>query len=501
MLSLQNGSDIRGIATDGIPGESINLTPARVESIATSFVLWLAEKTQIPSTGLKISVGRDTRISGPLLMDAFIRGIVRTGASAVDCGIASTPAMFMSTVMEGTNCDGAAMLTASHLPFNRNGIKFFTNTGGLDKKDITYILNLAGTGTFTGNTGGGKVSGYDLMSDYSAFLVQTIRAGVDHPENFDRPLTGFRILVDAGNGSGGFFTDKVLAPLGADTSGSLFLEPDGTFPNHAPNPEDDKAMAFLQEAVVEHQAHLGIMFDTDVDRAAAVGPDGRNIHRNRLIALTSAIVLEEHPGSVIVTDSVTSDGLTDFIVNLGGRHHRFKRGYRNVINEAVRLNREGQESWLAIETSGHAALRENYFLDDGAFLMVKILIKMAKMHLAVKSLQDLIAGLKEPAESKEFRVRIKNADFVGYGRKVLETIGASVPEIPGWSLVPDNYEGVRVACGPSHGDGWYLIRMSLHDPVLPLNIESNHSGGIRRITSTLQPILERFEDLEFSLSF
>jgi phosphomannomutase len=433
-------------------------------------------------------------------MDAFIRGIIRTGAQAVDCGMASTPAMFMATVLDGCHCTGSAMLTASHLPFNRNGIKFFSADGGLDKKDITRILIEADKGSIADSAGPGSVSEFDLMSAYSDFLVNSIRKGVNHPLSYDRPLSGFRILVDAGNGAGGFFATKVLEVLGANTAGSLFLDPDGTFPNHAPNPEDDKAMSFLQGAVVDQKADLGIMFDTDVDRAAAVGPDGSTIHRNSLIALISAIVLEEHPGTVIVTDSVTSDGLAEFITGqLGGEHHRFKRGYKNVINEAIRLNREGKECHLAIETSGHAALKENYFLDDGAYLMVRILIKMALMRLRGQHLSDLIGNLKHPAESKEFRIRIKAADFKPYGEQVLSLLTEFAEHIPGWSLVPDNYEGVRVSCGPDHGNGWFLIRMSLHDPVLPLNVESNSEGGILQITSMLKPFLAGFEALEFDL--
>jgi phosphomannomutase len=176
---------------------------------------------------------------------------------------------------------------------------------------------------------------------------------------------GLKIIVDAGNGSGGFFAGKVLAPLGADFSGSQFLEPDGNFPNHVPNPEDSTAMTFICNAVKREKADLGIIFDTDVDRFAIVDASGQPINRNELIALISAVILEEHPGSVIVTDSITSAGLKWFIEEeSGGIHHRFKRGYKNVINESIRLNKEGKESWLAIETSGHAALKENHFPDD-----------------------------------------------------------------------------------------------------------------------------------------
>ena len=208
-----------------------------------------------------------------------------------------------------------------------------------------------------------------------------------------------------------FFATKVLNPLGADTTGSQFLEPDGHFPNHIPNPENKEAMASICKAVVDNKADLGIIFDTDVDRSAIVDRTGKSINRNALIALIAAVILREHPKSTIVTDSVTSDGLAKFIADRNGKHHRFRRGYKNVINESLRLNENGEESWLAIETSGHAALRENYFLDDGAYLVAKLIVEAACLRKEGKELQDLIADLQQPVESKEIRFKIDTDDF------------------------------------------------------------------------------------------
>ena len=343
------------------------------------------------------------------------------------------------------------------------------------------MLELAATGDFEMAQNAGAIAQRDLISAYAAGLVQQIRQTVNHPQHFDEPLRGLKIVVDAGNGAGGFYAGQVLQPLGADTTGSQFLEPDGNFPNHVPNPENEAAMAAICQAVVNHQADFGIIFDTDVDRGAAVDHEGRELNRNRLIALIAAIVLQKHPGSTIVTDSITSDGLTRFIEGeLGGVHHRFKRGYKNVINEAIRLNESGQESWLAIETSGHGAMKENYFLDDGAYLVSQLLAELAKARLAGKRLTDLIANLQEPAASQEFRLKILEPDFQTYGNAVIQQLHTFVNSQPSWSIVPNNYEGVRVACTTPEEDGWFLLRLSLHDPVLPLNIESNVAGGVAK---------------------
>lgn len=139
---LQNGSDIRGVAIAGVPNEPVNLTPDIAKLLGQAFATWLAQKLDKPTTDLLISVGRDSRLSGAELMQAVMEGINSLGSDVYDFAIASTPAMFMSTITDGFNCDGAIMLTASHLPFNRNGLKFFTAQGGLEKKILPIFLIL-----------------------------------------------------------------------------------------------------------------------------------------------------------------------------------------------------------------------------------------------------------------------------------------------------------------------------------------------------------------------
>jgi len=489
---LQNGSDIRGVALEGIEGQHINLTEQACKDIGRGFALWLKEKNKGKSL-IRVAVGRDSRLSGEALCGWICNSMREQGLQVTNLGMASTPAMFMATVTEGYDFDGSVMITASHLPFNRNGFKFFTPKGGLEKEDIKQILTYAGSETVTGMPIGTLISG-SFMDTYAKILADKIRSAT----GLERPLDGFRIVVDAGNGAGGFFAEKVLQPLGANTDGSRYLDPDGSFPNHIPNPEDKVAMRSITEAVLENHADLGIIFDTDVDRAGAVLSDGSELNRNRIIAMLAAILLREHPGTTIVTDSITSTGLEAFIKEKGGIHHRFKRGYRNVINESIRLNNLGKDSQLAIETSGHGALKENYFLDDGAYLVTKLLIELARGKKEGYTLQSLIETLEEPAESVEFRMNIQQQDFKAYGQQVIGALNLYAQEQAGWSLAANNYEGVRVNLDESHGNGWFLLRLSLHDPLLPLNIESNSIGGAKIIAKELAGFLKDFESLETS---
>lgn len=494
--ALQNGSDIRGVAVEGIPGEEVNLDESRVEILGRSFYKWLSDKGH---RDISVALGMDSRISGPRLGQSFVKGFSTQGGRVVDCGMASTPAMFMATLFPEMNVLSGVMLTASHLPYNRNGLKFFTKDGGLNKKDITEILDIASQQGFNDAPVPGVIEKADLISLYAGDMVSKIRQQVNHPSSFDQPLKGLKIIVDAGNGAGGFFAAKVLVPLGADITGSQFLEPDGMFPNHVPNPEDGEAMNSICKAVIDSRADLGIIFDTDVDRAAVVDSQGQPVNRNALIALISSIILEEHPGSTIVTDSITSEGLASFIENkLGGKHHRFKRGYKNVINEAIRLNEAGEESWIAIETSGHAALKENFFLDDGAYLVAKVLVKVAQLHLKKESVSRLISELQHPVESVEYRLKILDKDFGSYGNTVIEKLASLAASEDGWESEKDNFEGIRIRCTNDNERGWFLLRLSLHDPVMPLNIESDIAGGSDAIRERLKELLSAFDGLDQS---
>ncbi|CAI5965314.1 unnamed protein product, partial [Closterium sp. NIES-65] len=518
---LQNGSDIRGVAIPGVEGEPVTLTEPAAEAIGAAFarfLKWKKEQAGEKADGqLSVSIGHDSRVSADVITAAVARGLAGEGVKVVRFGLASTPAMFSSTVTEDASLhcpnDGGIMITASHLPFNRNGLKFFTAKGGANKADIAAILasaaqiyeSMSAESVQANQEKAEKQTVHvDYMKRYAADLVDAVRKAA---KAGDRPLEGYHIVVDAGNGAGGFFAAGVLEPLGANTSGSQFLEPDGLFPNHIPNPEDKAAMEAITGAVLREKADLGIIFDTDVDRAAAVDSSGKEINRNRLIALIAAIVLEEHPGTTIVTDSVTSDGLTTFIESkLGGKHLRFKRGYKNVIDEGIRLNSVGEECHLAMETSGHGALKENRWLDDGAYLMVKLLVKLASAAGKGEAkgsavLTRMIEDLQEADEATEVRLRINqdHADvtpigFRAYGEKVLEALTAMVESDAALSKAPVNYEGVRV----SGFGGWFLLRLSLHDPVLPLNIEGPSKAATRRLAEAVVSVTSQFPALDTS---
>ena len=481
---MKSGSDVRGKAV----GEDALITEQVAMTLGMCFAMWIADRKKKRIDNVCIAIGRDSRITGPMLLKATAEGVSSTGASVLDFGMCTTPAMFMSIITPGFEPDGAVMITASHHPWDRNGLKFFTAEGGIEGHDVEELLDRAQKLQPVDPVNAGPIKEKAFLPIYMNQLEERIRNGLQTKEEL--PLRGLHIVVDAGNGAGGFYA-KLMQRLGADTAGSQFLEPDGMFPNHIPNPENPVAMESICQAVKRSGADLGVIFDTDCDRAAVVDADGKEINRNRLIALISAILLKDHPGQTIVTDSVTSSGLKKFISNLGGEHYRFKRGYRNVIDEAIRLNNSGIECPLAIETSGHAALKENHFLDDGMYLVTVLIVRAMLLKKEGKSLGSLIEDLKEPVESTEIRMNILEPDFHRKGEEIIQMVVHKAETDPSWHLATDNREGVRVSFDLDHQPdaGWFLLRLSVHDPVLPLNCESDVPGGIHEMLTALHQVI------------
>ncbi len=495
LLKLQNGSDVRGYAVT-TDEKQANLTQPVADVIAKGFAIWLEKTLNKPINSLKIGVGNDSRITAESLKNGIFKGLCSLSVQVFDCSLASTPSMFMSTIFEQTNFDGGIMVTASHLPYNRNGMKFFTKNGGLDKKDITEILNIAAEQTVSQDDEV-LVKNCGLIDIYSDHLRNKICEGLSVSQS-DKPLSGLKIVVDAGNGAGGFFATKVLSPLGANIEGSCFLEPDGMFPNHVPNPENNEAIEAIRNATLNSKADLGLIFDTDVDRMSAVLPDGKEINRNDLIAMIAAIIRPQNIGATVVTDSVTSDRLTDFIENsLNMKHLCFKRGYKNVINEAKRLEQQGISAPLAIETSGHGALKENYYLDDGAYLAVKLLIALSLANKQNKQLSQYIESMKPAGDEVEIRINITEQNFSEYGKKVLERFEELARE-KGFDVSDNSFEGIRISFKQSP-KGWLLLRMSLHDPLLPLNIEGETEQDTKKIIEIVKELISEFEMLDKSV--
>ncbi len=491
---LKSGTDLRGKAI----GSDAVLTSETASRLGFAFAAWLARR--YAPVDLRIAIGRDSRLSGQQLLHAFAQGAVSAGATVLDFGLCTTPAMYQSLKDEQLDLTASIMVTASHHPADRNGLKFFTQRDGgftsqMLSEFILYAEQSPGIQQDAGNRG--KVAAFDYLEIYCANLKAKVRKELN--TDVARPLLGLHVVVDAGNGAGGFYA-QMLDELGAWTEGSQFLKPDGSFPNHPPNPENETAMQSVSRAVIAAEADLGVIFDADCDRAAIVDSQGKVINRNRLIALVSAMLLDKQPGITIVTDSVTSSGLARFIGEWGGEHYRYKRGYRNVIDEAIRLNRSGVNCPLAIETSGHAAFRENDFVDDGMYLSTVLICEAMRLKQEGKSLFSLINGLQEPLESVEIRLPITAKDYHQTGLRLIEMVMEHATFDAAWEIASDNREGIRIGfdLGEEMDSGWFLLRMSVHDPVLALNVESDVESGVKHMINALYDVIRDAKGVDLS---
>ncbi len=242
---LRSGSDIRGNADQ--------LTDDFAERIGYVFAQWVARKFGTTSDKIKLAVGHDSRHSGPRLKEALIRGMKAADCDVLDCGMCTTPAMFMVCVEESTRANGSIMITASHHPSEKNGFKFITRDGGLDSASVQELIEAAAVAEIPDPL----VKEVDFLSTYTASLGDMVRRRLNDASL--KPLLGLHVVVDAGNGAGGFYA-RFLEDLGAEIEGSQFLDPDGSFPNHIPNPEDAAAMESLSRAVLQNRADLGVIF-------------------------------------------------------------------------------------------------------------------------------------------------------------------------------------------------------------------------------------------------
>ena len=467
-LRLRSGSDIRT--------SEERLTDAVCERIGYAFACMLAERLKTTPDQLRIAVGRDARPSGTRIKAALTRGITSADSDVVDGGMCAQPALFMQTYAPDPEkaAHGAVMVTAGDAAETLNGFKFMIAQGSLSEADVSLILRMAAANEVPERL----VTKVDLMAGYREDLLRHAARLLE--DDALKPLLGLYVVVAVDTMGGSFFAD-LLEGLGADVERVNEAE--------------------LTSAIPRFEADMGFAFDDDCSRAWLFDASGRAVDGNRMIALVAAMLLEKKPGLTFVTDSVTSTGLSAFIAEWGGVHYRFKRGYRNVISEAIRLNGEDIDCPLAIETTGHAAFRENHFLDDGIYFALRIACQALDCKREGKTVFDPLSDLSEPIEARTLRLRLLDEeDPAAASQAVVETILSHTLVDPEWQRASDSREGVRITFNLDGGvnNAWLQLRMSVHDPIMVLTAESDVSGGVCRILGDLYELISDTELLDLT---
>jgi len=403
----------------------------------------------------RIGVGRDARLSSEEIFSALTKGITDAGADVEDIGLCDTPAVYFSTAFYGL--DGSVMITASHNPPQYNGLKVSRREAipvGFDTGLAELEKSLAQPDPAA--RAPGCVRSRDIRKDYVAHLAR-----------FRSDLKGLPVVIDCSNGMAGIFLRDVLAPTGGDFR-YMFAEPDGRFPNHAPNPLEEENLRALKEEVVRRRAALGICFDGDADRVMFVDETGRFVSPDLIIALLGEYYFRDHPqrlsgGSTVATYDVRSSrAVVEILKEMGADPRICKVGH----SYAKKLLRDTR-GIVGGELAGHYYFRENYFCDSG---MIAALIVLEVLTRSGKPFSELMAGIRRYFFSGEINFTVPN------GPRILEKVRGDYTT---GSLT--DLDGIRV----DFPDWWFNLRVSNTEPLLRLVVEAATEDALKARTAEL----------------
>lgn len=437
--------DIRGIAEKDLPSDLVR-------------DLGRAIGTFIDGKGKSFSVGRDCRSSSTRILDALAEGLMQTGVNVIDIGLVPTPVLYFSVFELETA--GGVMITGSHNPGDYNGLKICVGKSTIHGSDIQAIKNLVKAQKFI--SGEGAFSEKDIKTVYRQKIVS----------GFKCPLK-VKVVVDSGNGMGGVVAPQLLRELGAEVI-ELYSEPDGSFPNHHPDPTVLENLTDLCALVKKEKADLGIGFDGDADRIGVVDASGRVLFGDELLILYARQVLKTHPGATVISEVKASHRLFKDIEKHGGKPVMWKTGHSLIKSKMKELN-----SPLAGEMSGHMFFADRYFgFDDAVYAAARIVEIVATEG---RSPADLLEDVPKSWSTAELRVDCadeKKFTVVENAKQFFQAQGLNVNDI----------DGARV----EFGDGWGLVRASNTQPVLVYRFEAQSEARLNEIRKTVEDGVAQF---------
>jgi len=408
--------------------------------------------------GRWIVVGRDCRESSTRFREAICKGITSTGLHVMDVGIVPTPVTYFAA--NTLPVDGLAMITGSHNPPEYNGFKVGGGKTTFHGAEIQELRKLIEAGDFERGSPG-KVIQFDIVTPYMHFIRQTLAVG----------RKGMRIVVDAGNGTGGVVAVPLFRAMGFEVV-PLYCEMDPTFPNHHPDPTVTKNLEDLIRTVKREKAEVGLAYDGDADRLGVIDDAGNILWGDQLMILFARSVLREVPGAAIVGEVKCSFTLYDDIQAKGGRPIMWKTGH-SLIKAKMREER----AELAGEMSGHIFFRNRYYgFDDGIYSSARLLEILTREK---RKLSELLLDVPKTFSTPELRVETGEEKKFEIVRRVTEAFRKQ-----GYRII--DVDGVRV----TFPDGWGLIRASNTQPLLVLRFEAKTPERLEEIRKLVETTLE-----------
>jgi phosphomannomutase/phosphoglucomutase len=440
--------DIRGVWGD-------DLTAETVEIIGRGFASYLLGS--VNKEKAKISIGWDARLHSPMIRDSLIKGLTGSGIDVVDLGMCPTPLQYYS--LYKFPLDGGIMITGSHNPPEFNGFKLSVGKGTIFGDAIQDIKKIIEAEKF--RDGSGVVEEYPIIDDYIDYLKDKFGS-----------LAGIRVVVDAGNGTGGVVAPRLMRALGAEVV-ELYCEPDGNFPNHHPDPTLEESLVDLIEKVAETGAHAGIGYDGDADRIGVVDEEGNIIWGDSLMIIFSRDILRENPGAKIIGEVKCSQTLYDDIVAHGGVPIMWKTGH-SLIKEKMKK----EEALLAGEMSGHLFFKHRYFGYDDAVYASLRLMEIIKKAGEPYSTKDLLKDVPHVIATPE--IRFDCPDDIKF--KIVEKAQNAFDEYESITI-----DGIRI----KFVEGWALIRASNTQPVLVLRFEAKDEARLEEMRGFVEERLNK----------
>jgi phosphomannomutase len=442
--------DIRGII-----GETLGPDDAR--AIGRGFASLLRS-----AGGSKVAVGYDGRLSSPILEAALIEGLNASGCDVVRVGMGPTPMLYYAEAsME--DVDGGIQITGSHNPANYNGFKMVFMGRPFFGADIAELGRLAASGAWLGReglSGDGLHEHREIMDAYIDRMLEGL-AGISHDW-----LAALRIGWDSGNGAAGPALEALTAKMPGEHH-LLFTEVDGNFPNHHPDPTEEKNLADLKALVAEKNLDFGIAFDGDGDRIGAIDGEGRVIWGDQLLMIYAEDLLKMVPKATIIADVKASRALFERVAELGGRPLMWKTGHSLIKSK---MKETGAP--LAGEMSGHVFFAHDYYgFDDALYAAIRLIAASARLG---KSVTRMRAGMPALVNTPELRFQVDETRKFAVVDEVRQRLSAAGADV-------DTTDGVRV----STGDGWWLLRASNTQDVLVARAESEDQAGLDRLMAQI----------------
>ena len=403
--------------------------------------------------GTRVAVGWDGRVSSPSLASELVRGLTETGIDVVRVGLGPTPMLYYA---EATlEVDGGVQVTGSHNPAEYNGFKMVLAHAPFFGSDIQDLARLGEDADW--EEGAGTVSDYDIVDDYVARLA----------DGFDGQP--YRIGWDAGNGAAGEVIEK-LVKLIPGTHMTIFTDIDGHFPNHHPDPTEEKNLADLKRLVADNNLDFGLAFDGDGDRIGAVDGQRRVVWGDQILSILAAPVLAALPGATIIADVKASQALYDRVAELGGTPVMWKTGHSLI---KTKMKETGAP--LAGEMSGHIFFAHDYYgyygFDDAQYAAVQLIRAISASGKTLTELKDAMPAL---VNTPEMRFQVDESRKFAVVDEVLERLEAEGASV-------DRTDGARV----STPDGWWLLRASNTQDVLVARAEANDQPALDRLLAMI----------------